>query len=99
MMDRLADRLDAAADALTTVDRCAPTLTVAAHTLAAGDTGVPGRIGRRLHDHWQAVLTARAHEAAAAAVRVAALAQAVRSTTRDYAVADESAADRVLRDR
>jgi uncharacterized protein YukE len=97
-MEKLADQLDQAADALTTVDRAVPALVVPAGAFGANDPGVPGRIGRRLHAHWQAVLTARAREAATTAAQLSEMAQAVRTTERTYAEADESAADRVRRE-
>lgn len=98
-VETLADRLDAAADALTTVNRSVPHLTVPAGALGADDAGVPGRIGRRLHARWEAALTARAREAADTAGRVADLATAVRATARSYVEADESVANRVSRER
>jgi len=89
--------LHAAADALATVDRSLPALTVPAGVFAAADEGTPGRLGRQLHAHWSAVLTARAHEAAAAAARLTDLAEALRETERQYAETDESVGRRVER--
>jgi hypothetical protein len=97
MTDRLADTLDAAADQLTTVDRSVPALAVPPGVFGAADAGVPGHLGRDLHAHWQAVLTARSHEAAATAARLAALAEALRTTTQAYADVDASAAHHVHR--
>ena len=96
-MEQLADRLHVAADALATVDRSMPALTVPPGAFAAADAGLPGRLGRQLHAHWSAVLTARAHEAADAAARLADLAEAIRETKRDYAETDESVGQRVER--
>ena len=95
--DAIADRLADAADLLTTVDRSLPGLAVAAGTFAADEAGTPGRIGRELHAHWTAVLTARAEEAAATAARLTDLAESVRATTRHYAETDEAAARRLER--
>jgi uncharacterized protein YukE len=97
-MEKLADQLDQAADALTTVDRAVPGLVVPAGAFGADDAGLPGRIGRRLHAHWHAVLTARAREAAAASAQLSEMARSVRTTERTYAETDDSAADRVRRE-
>jgi hypothetical protein len=97
-MNKLADQLESAADVLTAVDRLVPGLAVPAGAFAADDAGVPGRVGRRLHAHWQAVLAARAQEAAAAAAQLTELAQAVRTTERSYITTDEAVADRVSRE-
>jgi len=96
-MERLSDRLHAAADTLTTVDRSVPALTVPAGAFAADDAGVPGRLGQRLHAHWSAVLAARAREAADAAARLTDLAAALHETERQYAETDRSVALRVER--
>jgi hypothetical protein len=93
--DGLADRLSEVADLLTTVDRTLPDLAVPAATFGADEAGVPGRVGRRLHAHWSAVLAARAEEAADTATGLADLASSVRVTTRHYAETDESAARRL----
>jgi hypothetical protein len=97
-MEKLAERLESAADALTTVDRSVPALIVPAGAFGADDVGVPGRLGQRLHQHWHAVLTARAREAADAAARLSEIARALRTTERGYAEADESVARRVARE-
>jgi len=97
-MEQLADHLHIAADALAAVDRSMSALTVPAGAFAAADdAGLPGRVGRQLHAHWSAVLTARAHEAADAAARLTDLAEAIRETKRDYAETDESVARHVER--
>jgi alpha-D-ribose 1-methylphosphonate 5-triphosphate synthase subunit PhnG len=93
-MEQLADRLDAAADLLTTVDRAVPGLVVPAGSFAADDAGLPGRLGRDLHAHWAAVLDARSQEAAAAAARLADLAQSVRAAQHAYAATDADVARR-----
>lgn len=98
MMETLADRLDAAADALATVDRTVPGLAVSAHAFGADDAGVPGRLGRRLHAHWEAVLDARAREAADAAGRLSELAGALRAAEQTYAETDAGVARRVRRE-
>lgn len=97
-MEDLAQRLESAADALTTVDRTLPALDVAAGALGATGGGTPGRVGRQLHDHWQAALGARAREAAGAAARLSEMAGALRATQRAYADADEAVARRVERE-
>ena len=94
-MTHLADRLSAAADLVATVDRSVPDLVVPAGAFGADDAGVPGRVGRELHAHWDAVLAARSREAADVAVRLRDLASSVRETAQGYAEADESAARRL----
>jgi hypothetical protein len=96
-MKDLADRLDAAVEALATVDRSVPALAVPPGTLGADDAGVPGRLGRELHARWTAALDARAREAADTAARLSELAGALRATERAYADTDDQAARRVER--
>ncbi|HEV7963162.1 MAG TPA: hypothetical protein VGP57_11555 [Actinoplanes sp.] len=96
-MEQLADRLHAAADLLATVDRAVPTLTIPAGAFGADDAGVPGRLGRKLHTHWSAVLTARAQEAADTAARLTDLATALQKTELQYAETDKSVSHRVER--
>jgi hypothetical protein len=98
-MDHLADRLDQAADTLSTIDRRLPALAIEAGAFGADDTGATGRLGRELHDHWTAVLDARAREAAGLAGRLAAAAGAVRTTERHYAETDAAVARRLGRER
>jgi hypothetical protein len=97
-MDHLADRLDQAADALTTVDRRLPSLSIAPRSFGADDAGTPGRLGRALHAHWAAVLEARSHEAATAASRLTEVAQSVRMTRRQYLETDETVQRRFQRE-
>jgi hypothetical protein len=97
-IDPLAERLSAAADLLTTVDRSVPGLAVSAGAFGADDAGVPGRIGHELHTHWGAVLAARSQEAADVASRLTDLAQSVRTTSQDYTHTDEVAARRFERE-
>jgi hypothetical protein len=96
-MDRSADRLESAADLVAAVHRSVPALTVSAGAFAADDAGLPGSLGRRLHTHWTAVLSARADEAAEAAARLTDLADALRCTERHYADTDRSVGRRVER--
>jgi hypothetical protein len=96
-MERLTERLHAAADALTTVERVMPSLAVPPGAFAADDAGVPGRLGHRLHAHWSAVLTARAQEAAAASTRLKDLAEALQQAKHDYAEVDDAVAGRIER--
>lgn len=88
----MADRLLATADLLATVDRKVAGLRVSAVGFGADEAGVPGRVGRELHAHWEAVLAARSLEAADAAVRLQELASSVRVTGRQYSSTDEAAA-------
>jgi hypothetical protein len=97
-IDPLAERLAAAADLLTTVDRSVPGLAVSAGAFGADDAGMPGRIGHELHTHWGAVLAARSQEAADVAARLTDLAQSVRTTSRDYTDVDEAAGRRFQRE-
>ena len=97
-IDALAERLAAAADLLTSVDRSVPGLAVSAGAFGADDAGVPGRIGRELHTHWDAALAARSAEAADAASRLAELARSVRHTSEDYTEVDETAGRRFARE-
>ena len=96
-MDRIADRIDQAVADLTTMDHRVPQLLPSAGAFGADDVGRPGRMGRRLHEAWAAVLQARADEAAGLAVRLTDLAHSVRGTSRDYARTDESVRHRLLR--
>jgi hypothetical protein len=98
-MDHLADRLDEAADQLTTVDRRMPGLTVPAAAFgAATDAGLPGRLGHELHAHWAAVLQARSREAATAAAKLSETARSVRTTQRAYEETDELVGRRLRRE-
>ena len=97
-MDKLAQRLEGAADTLATMDRSVPALAVMAGAFGADEAGVPGRLGRRLHARWQAVLEARSQEAAAAGARLSDLAGSLRAAERMYAEADESVARRLERE-
>ena len=97
-MDKLADRLEGAADTLTTVDKSVSDLGVAAGAFgAADDAGVPGRLGHQLHARWLAVMEARSREAAAASARLSELAGSLRAAERMYADVDEAVARRVNR--
>ncbi len=96
-MDRLADQIDQAAAALTTMDNRVPRLLPGAGVFGADDAGRPGRLGQRLHESWAAVLQARADEAAGLSRRLSELAQSVRSGSRDYAETDEVVRRRLLR--
>jgi hypothetical protein len=97
-MDGLADRLDAAAEASTTVHRALPLLDPPAEAFGADGAGRPGRLGRDLHTHWTAVLDARAREATDAVARLSEAADAVRLARRRYAETDELAAHRLRRE-
>jgi hypothetical protein len=97
-MEDVADRLDQAADTLATVDRRMPALAVAAAAFGADDAGVPGRLGRALHERWTAVLDARGREAAGLAARLSEAAGAVRTTGREYVDTDDSVRRRIGRE-
>jgi hypothetical protein len=87
-MDHLADRLDQAADALTTLSHEVPSLAVAPGAIAV--LGLPGQVGQALRERWAAVLEARTREASSAAARLASTARSVRTTRRHYAETDEA---------
>jgi hypothetical protein len=93
----LAERLESAADALTTVDRSMPAHVSAPGAFGAQDEGLPGRLGRELHDRWREVLAARSHEAAAAAAHLTRLATDVRLTAKAYEETDDEVARRIRR--
>jgi hypothetical protein len=97
-MDHLADRLDDAAEQLTTVDRKMPALTVPAGAFGADDGGLPGRLGHELHAHWTAVLRARSREAATAAAKLTETARSVRTSRQAYTETDELVGRRLRRE-
>jgi hypothetical protein len=97
-MNHLADNLDRVVDALVTMEARLPRLTVPVESLAPDESGLPGRLGRSLHAHWSAVLSARSREAASAATRLSELAAAVRTAQDHYTSTDEAAAARLRRD-
>ncbi|WP_430781079.1 hypothetical protein [Actinoplanes sp. G11-F43] len=88
-MDRLADRIDHAAQALAMVDRRVPELIPLAADFGADDAGRPGRIGRALYAGWSAVLAARAREAADASAHLTEMAHAVRASAAAYTETDD----------
>ncbi|NMO57170.1 hypothetical protein HH310_39105 [Actinoplanes sp. TBRC 11911] len=94
-MNHLADRLDRAAESLTAIQARLPRLTVPAAAFGADDAGAPGHLGRDLHAHWTAVLTARSREAATAAARLTEIAFSVRDAQQRYTTTDEAAARRL----
>jgi hypothetical protein len=93
----LAERLESAADALTTVNRSLSAHTGSPGAFGADDEGAPGRLGRRLHDRWLQVLAARSHEASAAAAQLTRLAADVRLTARAYTETDDEVGRRIHR--
>jgi hypothetical protein len=99
-MEQLADRLEQAADTLTTMDKRMPGHAVEGSVFGANDPGggLPGRLGHELHEHWTAVLSARSQEAARAAARIADTAQSVRETLRNYGDTDELVRRRLTRE-
>jgi hypothetical protein len=96
-VDRLAERIDAAADALATMERQLPVLVPSAAAFGADDAGRPGRIGRALYAGWTAVLAARAREAADASQHLTGLAESVRSSAQRYATTDDAVRRRFQR--
>ncbi|PRY29446.1 type VII secretion target [Pseudosporangium ferrugineum] len=97
-MERIAAGLESAADALTTVDRSLPAHLATPGAFGADDEGVPGRLGKRLHEHWRAVLGARSREAAETARHLTELAADVRLTANAYTETDDEAGRRVRRE-
>jgi len=96
-MEELAERLESAADALTTVDRSLSAHASSPGAFGADDEGIPGRLGRQLHDRWLEVLAARSREAAAAAAHLTTIAADVRLTGKAYAETDDEAGRRIRR--
>ena len=96
-MEKHAQGLESAADALTTVRRSLPAHAATAGAFGADDEGAPGRLGRQLHERWLAVLAARSREAAEAAGRLTDLAADVRMTAKSYAETDDEADRRIRR--
>ena len=96
-MEKLAERLESAADALTTVDRSLSAHASSPGAFGADDEGVPGRLGRQLHDRWLEVLAARSREAAATAAHLTTLAADVRLTAKVYTETDDEAGRRIRR--
>ncbi|BFU47422.1 hypothetical protein [Krasilnikovia sp. MM14-A1004] len=96
-MESLADRLGAAVDRMTTVDRSLASMGIPAGAFAADEAGLPGRLGRAVYAHWSAVLAARSREAAEAAAGLADLAQDLRATEQGYTEIDEAVGRRVER--
>jgi hypothetical protein len=96
-MEKLAERLESAADALTTVDRSLAAHEASPGAFGADDEGTPGRLGRRLHDRWLEVLAARSHEAAEAAAHLATIAADIRMTRDGYAETDAEVGRRIHR--
>jgi len=96
-MERLAERLESVADALSTVDHTLPAHGSSPGAFGAHDEGAPGLLGHRLHELWMAVLAARSREAADAAARLTTLAADVRLAARSYTETDDEAARRIRR--
>lgn len=96
-MEKLAGQLESAADALTTVDRSLSAHAGSPGAFGADDEGAPGRLGRRLHNRWLEVLTARSHEAADAAAHLTTLAADIRLTAKAYVETDDDVSRRLRR--
>ena len=96
-MEKLAERLESAADALTTVDRSLSAHVSSPGAFGADDEGAPGRLGRQLYDRWLEVLAARSREAVAAAAHLTTLAADVRLTAKAYTETDDEVGHRIRR--
>jgi hypothetical protein len=90
--------LDAAATALTTVDRMVAALGAPPAAFGADESGLPGRVGRELHARWDDALAARFREAADAATLLSETATAVRTTARQYTETDDAVSRRLERE-
>jgi hypothetical protein len=97
-VDSLTGRLDDVAQTLSDTRRTLLAVRPAAVALGADTGGLPGRLGRALHDRWLAVLAARAREAADTAGRVGELGEALHTTAQRYAETDDLAARRLRRE-
>lgn len=97
-MDSLAGRLDDAAASLTAAERSLLSELPSATVFGADTGGLPGSIGRALHEQWTTVLTTRAREAGVTAARLADLGQAVRDTVERYERTDDLARRRLHRE-
>ena len=96
--DEMAERLREAAATLSTVDRGLAAFVPASGAFGADSAGLPARIGRELHAHWEAALGARAREVADTADRLTGMAESVRAAAGDYDLTDVTAAHRIERD-
>jgi hypothetical protein len=82
-------RLEDAAAALAAAQRALADPGLPDGAFGAAAAGLPGTLGRQLHERWTAGRCARADEAAAAALRLTELADAVRATAQRYADTDD----------
>ncbi|AGL13983.1 type VII secretion target [Actinoplanes sp. N902-109] len=97
-MAGIADRLESAADEVTTVERGLAVHGASPGTFAADRYGgVPGRVGAQLHELWTTTLDSRSRDARDLSRRLAGLAADVRTTTRAYEETDDEAARRINR--
>jgi hypothetical protein len=94
-VDNLTGRLDDVHATLLDTERLLHVAGPPAAALGADSGGLPGRLGRALHERCAAVLAARAREAADTASRVGALREALRTTSQRYAESDDRAAARL----
>ncbi len=97
-MEHLTGRLDDVRATLLDTERLLRVAGPPAAALGADSAGLPGRLGRALHERCAAVLAARAREAADTASRVGALSDALRTTSQRYADSDDRAASRLRRE-
>ncbi|GAA2491987.1 type VII secretion target [Winogradskya humida] len=96
-MTGIADRLEAAADSLTGVERELPLLATSPGSFGADSEGLPGRVGGQLHALWASALAARSREAADAAQQLTRLAVEVRAAAKAYTETDDEAGRRIRR--
>ncbi|GAA2566509.1 hypothetical protein GCM10010435_44740 [Winogradskya consettensis] len=96
-MTGIADRLEAAADSLTGLERALPMLAASPGSFGADGEGLPGRVGGQLHQLWASALAARSREAADAARHVTGLAAEVRAAAKAYTETDDEAGRRIRR--
>ncbi len=97
-MDHLTGLLDDVRATLLDTERLLHVAGPPAAAFGADSGGLPGRLGRALHERCAAVLAARAREAADTAGRIGALGEALRTTSLRYAETDDRAASRLRRE-
>jgi hypothetical protein len=83
-LEDLAHRIDAMGDALANTSALVALADLGAHAFGGDAPGALGELGRALHRRFTVALTARGHEAAAHAARLAATAEAVRGVASGY---------------
>ncbi|WP_067494689.1 type VII secretion target [Actinoplanes sp. TFC3] len=90
--------LETITDQLITVERTLPGHAVSPHAFGADHHGgVPGKLGKRLHDLWTEVLEARSQEASTLTTRLTELTAAIETTAQTYDQTDDETAHRIRR--